>query len=195
MNTHPAIFIDRDDTLIANREITRDWPVPGDLADPALVRLMPGAGEALARFHAAGFRLVVITNQGGVARGTYPAATTIATNRRVAELAGQHAPLAGIYSCPYHPKGTVRPWNREHPWRKPAPGMLLQAAADLGLDLAGSWAIGDMSRDLHAAIAAGIAASHTVLYQGRDPENKPGGAACAADWMEAAERVLSAATL
>lgn len=195
LNSLPAIFIDRDDTLIANREITRDWPVPGDLADPALVRLMPGAGEALAQFHAAGFRIVVITNQGGIARGSYPVAATIATNRRVVEVAGEHAPLAGIYSCPYHPKGPVWPWNREHPWRKPAPGMLLQAAADLGLDLARSWAIGDMSRDLHAAIAAGIAEGRTVLYQGRDPENKPAGAACAADWVEAEERVLSTATL
>lgn len=188
----PAVFIDRDDTLIANREITRDWPVPGDLADPALVRLMPGAGDALSKLHSAGFRIVVITNQGGVARGSYPVAMTIATNRRIVEIASAHAPIAGIYSCPYHPRGTVSPWDREHPWRKPAPGMFLQAAADLRLDLARSWAIGDMARDLHAAIAAGILPDHTVLYQGRDPENKPERSACVEHWAEAAGRVLAA---
>ena len=80
-----AVFLDRDDTLIVNRAITAGTGTPGSLFDPAMVRLMPGAGAACARLKAAGFVLVVVTNQGCVARGECTVGQVEATNRRMGE--------------------------------------------------------------------------------------------------------------
>lgn len=165
MSLRAAVFLDRDDTLIQNREITARTAHPGDLFDPELVRLMPGAAEACRVLKGAGYVLVVVTNQGAVARGAATIEQVEATNRRVREVVRAEAgvELDGVYYCPYHPKGTVAPWNVEHPWRKPGPGMVLAAAKDLGLDLARSWMIGDAERDIEAAVAAGIAVERTIV--------------------------------
>jgi D-glycero-D-manno-heptose 1,7-bisphosphate phosphatase len=140
-----AVFIDRDDTLIAN---------DGDLGDPDEVTLLDGAAEGIRRLHEQGYALVVVTNQGGVARGRYGPDDVRRVHDRVHELLGREHPIA-FYFCPFHPKGTVAAYTREHPWRKPAPGMLLAAATDLKLDLAASWMIGDQPRDAEAGRAAG----------------------------------------
>lgn len=160
---HRAVFLDRDDTLIANSELP--LPHPGDLLDPAFVKLLPGAARACRELHDAGFKLVVITNQGGVARGHGTLADVDACNARMCQLlrAEAEVEIDAVYCCPYHPKGTVAPFNIEHPWRKPAPGMILQAADDLSIDLARSWLIGDAQRDIEAGLAAGIPASQTIL--------------------------------
>ncbi len=154
-----AVFLDRDNTLIVN---------DGDLGDPGLVVLVPEAPSSLVRLRGAGLRLVVASNQGGVARGAFTVADVEAVNRRIDELLEQSAGVTLIerfYYCPYHPEGTVKRYRREHPWRKPQPGMLLQAAADLGLDLAASWMVGDSVRDVEAGRAAGC---RTILIS-RDP--------------------------
>jgi D-glycero-D-manno-heptose 1,7-bisphosphate phosphatase len=160
---HRAVFLDRDDTLIANGELP--LPHPGDLLDPSFVRLLPGAAQACRDLRDAGFKLVVISNQGGVARGHGTIADVEACNTRMRELlrAESGVELDGVYYCPYHPRGTVPPFNAEHPWRKPAPGMILQAAIDLSLDLRKSWLIGDAPRDIEAAIAAAIPSDHAIL--------------------------------
>lgn len=160
-----AVFLDRDDTLIVNRELTGASPFPGSLFDPALVRLAPGSAEACTRFKRAGFALVVVTNQGCVARGECSIADVEATNRRVMELVRQSCAveLDGVYYCPFHPRGNVEPYNVEHPWRKPRPGMILAAAEDLRLDLVRSWMIGDAERDIASALRAGIPQSHTIV--------------------------------
>lgn len=167
VSLRPAVFLDRDDTLIANREVTAGSASPGDLFDPALVRLNPGVGPGLRLLREEGFVLVCVTNQGAVARGVCGLDAVIATNARlracIRQEAGEGVDLDAVYFCPYHPHGTVAPWNTEHPWRKPAPGMFLQAADDLRLDLARSWAIGDAYRDIEAAIAAGIDPIRTLL--------------------------------
>ncbi len=163
----PAVFLDRDDTLIENRSVTARTAHPGDLFDPALVRLMPGVADGCKRLRNAGFALVVVSNQGCVARGVCTVAQVEATNARLSELmlrAG--AGLDAVHYCPYHPKGTVAPFNTEHPWRKPAPGMILAAAEALGLDLSRSWLIGDAERDLEAAVAAGISRERALLVGG-----------------------------
>ncbi len=172
-NLRAAVFLDRDDTLILNRAITAGTPHPGSLFDPALVRLLPGAAAACRDLKRAGFALVVVTNQGAVARGECTIAQVEATNARLREVLkaesgggadGQpEVELDAIYFCPYHPKGSVPPFNIEHPTRKPHPGMFLAAAADLHLDLSRSWMIGDADRDIAAALAAGIPAAHTIL--------------------------------
>jgi len=159
------VFLDRDDTLIANRDVTAHTRHPGDLCDPALVRLLPGVAAGLRRLCEAGLALVVVSNQGGVARGACGIEQVEACNRQMRELlrAETGVELDSIYYCPYHPQGTVAPFNVEHPWRKPAPGMILAAAADLGLDLSRSWMIGDSERDAEAAVAAGIGVERVVV--------------------------------
>ncbi|HVT81003.1 MAG TPA: HAD family hydrolase [Phycisphaerae bacterium] len=163
---HPAIFLDRDNTLIANA---------GYLGDPAGVVLLPGTAAAVAGLRALGFRIVVVSNQAGVARGLYDEAAVHAVNHEMCRqlLAGHPgARIDGSYFCPFHPDGVVEKYRAAHPWRKPGPGMLLQAAADLSLDLAGSWMIGDQYRDVGAGSAAGC---RTILLQNPDlpPANEP----------------------
>ena len=146
----PVVFLDRDNTLIAN---------DGDLGDPAAVKLLPGVAEGLLRLKSSGFRIVVVTNQGGVARGRYGENDVERVHRRVAELvdasSGGERVIDRFYYCPYHPDGTVPEYRREHPWRKPQPGMLLQATEDLRLDLDRGWMVGDQPRDVLAGRAAG----------------------------------------
>jgi histidinol-phosphate phosphatase family protein len=148
-----AVFLDRDNTLIPN---------DGDLGDPQLVRLMPGAAQAIASLSRLGYRIIVVSNQGGVARGKYDEGDVERVHARINELvqAESGATIDRFYFCPYHPQGTVPRYRREHPWRKPQPGMILQAAGDLDLDLAGSWTLGDQIRDIEAGRAAG---TRTIL--------------------------------
>jgi D-glycero-D-manno-heptose 1,7-bisphosphate phosphatase len=171
----PAVFLDRDDTLIVNRAITAGTAHPGSLFDPGLVRLMPGAGEACKEFKRGGFAIVVVTNQGAVARGHCTIEQVEATNARVREVVRAEAGVGidGIYFCPYHPQGTAPPYNTDHPWRKPGPGMLLAAAEELRLDLARSWMVGDADRDIEAALGAGLPAGHTIIL-GDEPSPRVG---------------------
>jgi histidinol-phosphate phosphatase family protein len=163
----PAVFVDRDDTILDTAVITRNDPIPGDLYDPSRAVLIPGSADALARLKRAGFTLIVYTSQGGVARGSGTLrdceAVNDAVRRLVADATGQRGLISAFYFCPFHPKGTVPPFNREHTWRKPAPGMVTAAAAEFGLDLARSWAIGDKPRDCEAAVAAGIDPARAIL--------------------------------
>lgn len=156
----PAVFLDRDDTLVDNKAATAHTATPGDLIDPALVRLLPGAGDACARLQATGLQLVVITNQGGVAQGLCSPRQVEAVNDRLRELLRAHGvELAGVYYSPNRPPpaGLIPRYAAPHPWRKPGPGMLLAAAADLDLDLPRSWCIGDAPRDVESGLAAGLA--------------------------------------
>ena len=142
-----CVFLDRDHTIIED---------PGYLTEPSAVKLMPGVDVALRSLAAAGFKLVVVTNQSGIARGmlTEESLERIhAEMRRQLEERGVH--LDGIYYCPYHPEGTVDAYARESEDRKPQPGMLLRAAADLSIDLGVSWMVGDSPRDMEAGQRAG----------------------------------------
>ncbi len=158
-----AVFLDRDDTLIHNR---------GDLGDPDGVRLIQGAASAIASLRGLGYAIVVVSNQGGVARGKYTEADVEAVHRRVAELvkANTGATIDRFYFCPYHPQGTVEKYRRDDACRKPRPGMLQKAAKELGLDLARSWMIGDQMRDVQAGAAVG---ARTILVR---PPDEGGGA-------------------
>lgn len=175
LGARPAVFLDRDDTIIACREIPPAPPPanPGDLCDPALVRLLPGVRRACFALRDAGFVLVVVSNQGAVARGAIPTSTVDAINERVRQLLDAPAgseprrPSASLiqsfYYCPYHPQGRVPEYTREHPWRKPQPGMILAAARDLRLDLNRSWLVGDAPRDVEAGIRAGLRPDRCLL--------------------------------
>lgn len=164
----PAVFLDRDNTLIAN---------DGDLGDPDQVRIMPGVPTGLLALRQAGFRLVVVTNQAGVARGRFTEADVDAVHQRIASLVEEETGSDGLidrfYYCPYHPEGTKPEYRRDHSWRKPHPGMLVQAARDMGLDLSRSWLIGDQMRDIRAGKAAGcrtvLIASDAALAKETNP--------------------------
>lgn len=143
-----AVFLDRDNTIIHN---------DGDLGDPDLVRLIQGAASAIASLRGLNYKIIVITNQGGVARGKYGEEDVEKTNQRVADLvkAASGTNIDRFYYCPYHPQGSVPEYTCEHEWRKPQPGMLLQAAKDMNIDLSQSWMVGDQMRDVQAGVAAG----------------------------------------
>ena len=136
----PAILLDRDGTVIVEKSY---------LADPAGVELAPGAGAGLRRLAAAGFTLVVVSNQSGIARGFMTDADVAAVNARTAELLrAEGVEIAGWYHCPHGPEASCA-------CRKPAPGLAHQAARDLGLDLRRSVVIGDKPSDIGLGDAVG----------------------------------------
>lgn len=168
----PAVFLDRDDTVNRNADLPESaWRgTPGDLLEPAHAHLLPGVPEALARLRGAGYALVVITNQGGVARGHGGLDDVEAVNDRIRALLAPPDPVPfgpalidAFYACPFHPGGSVGRFADEHDWRKPRPGMFHAAAGELGLDLARSWMVGDKERDLAAAQAAGVPREHCLM--------------------------------
>jgi D-glycero-D-manno-heptose 1,7-bisphosphate phosphatase len=178
--SRPAVFLDRDGTLVEE--------VPY-LHDPARVVLLDGV-DALAGVAAAGYALVVVTNQAGVARGLYDEAAVEAVHRRLAELlAGAGVRLDAVLHCPHHPAGTVPGYARRCRCRKPGPGMLEAAAGRLGLDLAASFMVGNHPTDVGAAVAAGVTPLFVTTGQaaGRPP---PAGVAVVAGLEAAARAVL-----
>lgn len=153
-----AVFVDRDGTL---NEMVYD-EVHGLLDSPrrpGQVRLLPGAGEFLKGVRDLGYRIVVVTNQPGLAKGTLTEADLDAVNQRIADLLAQEGGRWDDFECsPYHQEGG--PWARpeyvrDSDCRKPKPGMLLRAARAQGLDLARSWMVGDGLVDVQAGKAAG----------------------------------------
>ena len=179
----PAIFLDRDGTLV---------PDDANAGIPARATLVDGVAASLRRLRDAGFRLVVATNQGGVARGRFSENDVDAVHSRLSELVDQQTGLKRtierFYYCPFHPKGIIPEYTREHPWRKPRPGMLLQAAQDMELELERSWLIGDSPRHVAAGRSAGL---RTILVS-RDKARIADAAAdySAATLAEAVEIVL-----
>lgn len=156
----PAIFLDRDGTIIEDR---------GYLSDPAQVRLLPNAAAGLIRLQAAGFRLVIASNQSGIARGLFDEAALELVHARLESILVEHGVrLHGAYYCPYlaGPEASVETYRRDSPLRKPAPGMLLQAARDLNLELSRSWMIGNAETDVLAGRAAGC---RTILLDSESP--------------------------
>jgi D-glycero-D-manno-heptose 1,7-bisphosphate phosphatase len=151
----PAVFFDRDNTLIVS---------DGYLGDPDKVVLMDGAADAVARARQLGFATVIVSNQSGVARGMFEEDAVQAVNERLDEMLAAQNPHAVIDRhefCPYHPEATVERYRQDSDLRKPRAGMILQAAEALALDLSRSWLIGDAPRDVEAGRAAGC---RTILF-------------------------------
>ena len=124
MMTERAVFLDKDGTLIED--------VPYNV-DPALMRFLPGTAEGLRAIHAAGFRLIVVSNQSGVARGYFPETALAAVEARLrAMFAEAGVPLAGFYYCPHHPDGSVDRYAVRCHCRKPSAGMVERAARPVG---------------------------------------------------------------
>lgn len=144
----PAVFLDRDGTIVRDA---------GYLRSPEGLLLLPGAAAAIRSLRDGGFAVVVTTNQSGIARGFFDEKTLSRIHARLQELlAAEGAGLDGIFFCPHHPEEGHPPYRRDCDCRKPKPGLLLRAASVLNLDLARSYAVGDGTRDLEAALAAGV---------------------------------------
>jgi len=142
-----AIFLDRDDTLIKD---------PGYISSPDQVELLEGVPEALIKLRELGYKLIVVSNQSGVARGIVTEKALGKIHDRLEQLlAEKDAHLDRIYYCPYHPDGVVPKYRKESNNRKPNPGMLLDAAKDMDIDLEQSWCIGNSNRDVEAGKSAG----------------------------------------
>jgi histidinol-phosphate phosphatase family protein len=158
-----AVFLDRDGVL--------NDPVPdptggGRPESPYRVedvRLAAGAVVGARRLQDAGYALVVVTNQPAAAKGTATVEALEAVNVHVRGLlAAEGIEFAGWYACLHHPNGIVRALTRACECRKPRPGLLLQAAGELELDLAASWTVGDSDSDIEAGSRAG---TRTVLIE------------------------------
>jgi D-glycero-D-manno-heptose 1,7-bisphosphate phosphatase len=178
----PAVFVDRDNTLI------RD---PGYLRDVGRVELLPGVAEALRRLRAAGYPVVVVSNQSGVARGYLSEQEVDAIHDRMRGLlAGHGAGVDAIYYCPYFdgPEAIRTEYRIDSDLRKPKPGMLLLAARDHAIDLSRSWMIGDSERDVQAGRAAGC---RTILLSSNGQAHGVLADHVAPDLATAVERILN----
>ena len=143
-----ALFLDRDGVL--NEEV-------GYLYRPEDVRWVNGAFGLCRTAQDLGYRLIVVTNQSGIARGLYSEIDfQTLMHWMEQELERERVSLTGVYYCPFHPEHGVGQYRREHEDRKPGPGMLLRAAREHGLDLARSVMVGDRCSDVGAANAAGL---------------------------------------
>lgn len=137
----PALFIDRDGTLIKEKHF---------LSDPDEIELFDDSAKAVKMMQEAGYKVILVSNQSGVARGKFPVETVEKVNLRLQELlAVEHAKLNGIYYCPHHPEGTVAEYAQICNCRKPALDMAEEAAFQLGIDLSKSYMIGDKLDDLN----------------------------------------------
>jgi D-glycero-D-manno-heptose 1,7-bisphosphate phosphatase len=139
---HRAVFLDRDGVLIENRaDYVRDW---------SHVTLLPWTVDALRGFHAEGFKIIVVTNQSAVGRGLLSFETAREINNRLTkDIMENGGWIDAVYMCPHQPQDRCT-------CRKPQPGLLLQAARDLSLDLSSSWMVGDAWSDLLAGQSAGL---------------------------------------
>lgn len=183
MSGRPAVFLDRDGTLIEDRHYLRD---------PAQVRLLPGAAKAVRRLNDAAVAAVVVTNQSGIARGLLTEAQYADTAGRLDDLLlAEGAHLDGHYHCPHLPAPTG-----SCECRKPGPLLYQQAARELELDLSASWWVGDRERDLAAADRYGgqtiLVLTGAGLEESRHPRAEP--RATAPDLAAAVARILGART-
>lgn len=174
MSTRRALFLDRDGTLIQERDY---------LADPDGVALLPGATEALRAFAGAGYALVIVTNQSGIARGLYTEGQFRAVQERVEQelqRAGVH--IDAVFHCPHHPD-----YTGACECRKPGLGMYHRAAERLGLDLAESLYVGDRLKDVLPALRLGGRGFLVQTgYGAEESASLPPGVTTSADLLEIA---------
>jgi len=157
MVRRPAVFLDRDGVLIVD---------DGYPHDPARIRWIAGAVEAVKRLNDAGYYVFVVTNQAGVARGLYPESQIAVAHRWMSGvLAEQGAHVDGFEYCAHHPQAPLAEWRRDCRRRKPAPGMIEDILSRWPIDRERSFLVGDKPSDLAAARAAGVAAH---LFAGPD---------------------------
>ncbi|MBN1470195.1 MAG: HAD family hydrolase [Syntrophaceae bacterium] len=191
MKKNSAVFLDRDGVI--NEDV-------GYLDSLDKLKVIPGAYEAIRLINASGMKAVVISNQAGVAKGLFTEEFVRGTNDCLQKMLRQEsAYIDKFYFCPHHPTEGMDPYRRICDCRKPAPGMLLQAAEELNIDLKKSYFVGDRFRDMEAAKKAGVRGILVKTGYGKEllqddgpdkatPENKPD--FIAADILEAVKWIL-----
>lgn len=175
-----AVFLDRDGTINLDTNY---------LSSPHELHLISGSAQAIARLNRAGLTVVVVTNQSGLARGYYSRDDLQAVHDELDRLLASHgARIDAYYHCPHHPDGVVEHLAVTCDCRKPGPGMLRQAARDLGLKLEGSFMVGDRPGDVECALNEGLFAVR--VQSGPDqsegeqaPHHKTRDLAGAVDWI------------
>jgi D-glycero-D-manno-heptose 1,7-bisphosphate phosphatase len=159
----PALFLDRDG--VVNREI-------GYLFRPDQVEFMPGIFDLCRAAQAADYKLIIITNQAGIARELYSETQFHSLMDWISrEFADRDIRLSGYYYCPHHPEHGIGSYRRECPDRKPQPGMLLRAAKEHSIEMIQSLFVGDRCSDMLAGAAAGI--GKRILLNGTEAEGCP----------------------
>jgi len=166
MKKNSAIFLDRDGTI--NDEV-------GYLDNADKLRIIPAAFQAVRLINSSGMRAVVITNQAGVAKGLFTEEFVREINEQIqSALLAQGALIDRFYFCPHHPTEGIDPYRLICNCRKPEPGLLLQAAVDLNIDLARSYVIGDRLRDVETAHRTGAKGVLVMTGYGQDLMQKSG---------------------
>jgi len=182
---HAAVFLDRDGTI--NEEV-------GYLDGIEKLRLIPGAAEGIRRINESGMKTVVITNQSGVARGLFDEGVVHQVNARLREmLRAEGALLDGLYFCPHHPTEGRGKYLRTCDCRKPSPGLLLQAAKELRLDLLRSFMIGDTLKDIETGTRAGAKGILVRTGLGTEAEEELAGIGAKGNREETAARPVHVA--
>ncbi len=151
----PALFLDRDGVVVEEVDY---------LCRVEDIAVIPGAAGVIGAANRLGIPVALVTNQSGIGQGRYGWNDFTAVQKAiVSSLAAEGARLDAIYACPHHPNGKGEFLHPDHPARKPNPGMILRAAADLDLDLRMSWLVGDKTVDIEAARRAGLAGAMQVM--------------------------------
>jgi len=154
----PAVFLDRDGTINEDS---------GYLADPSGLRLLPGVGPGLRLLQEGGFRLVVVSNQSGVARGYLTEATLAEIHKKLESLLeAEGVALSGVYCCPHHPEGAP-PYRQTCNCRKPQGGLIERAVREHKIDLSRSYVVGDQLVDIELAQQSGMTAILVLTGQGQ----------------------------
>lgn len=181
MGERTAIFLDRDGTINVEKNylhLAKDWD------------WIPGAIDALSRFKLAGYLIVVISNQAGLARGYYRESDILDLHTWVnRQLSSSHAKIDAFYFCPHHPDYSTGGCD----CRKPLPGLILRAAEKWNIDIPGSWMIGDKLSDVQAGFAAGCQNLLVLTGYGAEVSRNqlPKGTHIAKDLVEASQYILS----
>jgi D-glycero-D-manno-heptose 1,7-bisphosphate phosphatase len=163
----PALFLDRDGAVVEES---------GYLHRVDDIVLIPGAAQVITTANRRNVPVVMVTNQSGIGRGYYEwSQFRSVQDAIVGSLAAAGARIDAVYACAHHPEAQGLLAHPDHPARKPNPGMLLQAASDLALDLKSSWLVGDKADDIKAAKRAGVAGALLVATGYGDAERQVAG--------------------
>src|SRR5262249_28075211 len=159
-----ALFLDRDGAVVEDTGYLRR-------VDDVVV--IAGAAKVIAAANRRGVPVILVTNQSGIGRGYYGWGEVTSVQDAIgASLAVEGANIDAVYACAHHPQGQGDLAHPDHPARKPNPGMLLQAASALDLDLKSSWLVGDKADDIEAAKRAGISGALLVATGYGDTERQ-----------------------
>ncbi len=145
----PALFLDRDGAIV--EEVNY-------LHRPEDIDFIPGAIEVIRKANQLEIPVIIVTNQAGIGRQYYNWSHFIEVQKKILTvLFDEGASIAGVFACPHHLDARAPYFHKDHPWRKPNPGMLLAAQEKMGVELSGSWIAGDRAGDVRAGLNAGCA--------------------------------------